>query len=160
MRSVGPWVKFLYFLIPTLQASSYILCMHSPVCVGLDRKPRRQVFLQSGSHKTPHTDILTSDSCTEPVPNMAYGNTSVYSRPNGASTTRQCKEGYHRHALARDDVPVCHSGTWVLHTTISDTSVTPATFCVPNGQYTEQSFCYLITETSPFKSDPRFPPNI
>ena len=81
---------------------------------------------------------------------MAYGNTSVYARPNGVSSTRQCKEGYHRHALARDDVPVCHSGSWVLHTTIYDASVTPATFCVSNGQYTEttQSFCYLKSEIS------------
>ena len=34
----------------SIKASSHLLCLYSPVCVGLGRKPRRQVFLQRGSY--------------------------------------------------------------------------------------------------------------
>ena len=45
-------VQSLYFLNPNFQASSYLLWLHSPVCVGLGRKPRRPVFSQRGSYAT------------------------------------------------------------------------------------------------------------
>ena len=35
----------LFFLNPKFQASSHVLWMYSPVCVGPGRKPRRPVFL-------------------------------------------------------------------------------------------------------------------
>ena len=42
-------VQFLYFLNPKFQASSYLLWLYSPVCVGPGRKPRRPVFSEGGS---------------------------------------------------------------------------------------------------------------
>ena len=44
-------VQFLYFLNTKFQAFSYLLWLHSPVCVGPGRKPRRPVFSQRGSNK-------------------------------------------------------------------------------------------------------------
>ena len=42
-------VQSLYFLNPKFQASSHLLWLYSPVCVGPGRKPRRPVFSQRGS---------------------------------------------------------------------------------------------------------------
>ena len=39
----------LFFLDPKFQASSHLLWLYSPVCVGPGRKPRRPVFSQRGS---------------------------------------------------------------------------------------------------------------
>ena len=38
-----------YYLNPKFQASSHLLWLYNPVCVGPGRKPRRPVFLQRGS---------------------------------------------------------------------------------------------------------------
>ena len=46
-------VLSLFFLNPKFQASSYLLWLHSPVCVGPGRKPRRPVFSQRGSYEPP-----------------------------------------------------------------------------------------------------------
>ena len=43
-------VQSLYFLNPKFQASSRLLWLCSPVCVGPGRKPRRPVFSQRGSY--------------------------------------------------------------------------------------------------------------
>ena len=43
-------VQSLYFLSQKFQASSQLLWLYSPVCVGPGRKPRRQVFSQPGSN--------------------------------------------------------------------------------------------------------------
>ena len=43
-------VQSLNYLNPKFQASSYLLWLYSPVCVGPDRKPRRPVFSQQGSN--------------------------------------------------------------------------------------------------------------
>ena len=43
-------VQSLYFLNPKFKASSYLLWLHSPVCVGPGPKPRRPVFSQRGSY--------------------------------------------------------------------------------------------------------------
>ena len=43
-------VQSLYFLYTKLQASSHLLLLYSPVCVGPGRKPRRPVFSQRGSY--------------------------------------------------------------------------------------------------------------
>ena len=42
-------VQSLYFLNPKFQASSHLLWLYSPACVGPGRKPRRPVFSQRGS---------------------------------------------------------------------------------------------------------------
>ena len=42
-------VPFLYFINLKFQASSHLLWLYSPVCVGPSRKPRRPVFSQRGS---------------------------------------------------------------------------------------------------------------
>ena len=42
-------VQSLYYLNPKLQASSHLVWLYSPVCVGPGRKPRRPVFSQGGS---------------------------------------------------------------------------------------------------------------
>ena len=41
-------VQSLFYLNPKFQASSHLLCMYIPVCVGPGRKPRRPVFSQRG----------------------------------------------------------------------------------------------------------------
>ena len=40
----------LYFLYTKFQASSHLLWLYSPVCVGPGQKPRRPVFSQRGSN--------------------------------------------------------------------------------------------------------------
>ena len=42
-------VQSLFFLNPKFQASSHLLWLYSPVCVGPGRKPRRPVFSERGS---------------------------------------------------------------------------------------------------------------
>ena len=42
-------VQFLYFLNPKFPASSHLLCLYRPVCVGPGRKPRRPFFSRCGS---------------------------------------------------------------------------------------------------------------
>ena len=44
-------VQSLYYLNPKFQASSHILWLYSPVCVGPGRKPRRPVFSQQASNE-------------------------------------------------------------------------------------------------------------
>ena len=43
-------VKILYYLNQKSQASSHLLWLYSPICVGPGRKPRRPVFSQRGSN--------------------------------------------------------------------------------------------------------------
>ena len=43
-------VQSLYFLNPKFQASSHLLWLYSPVCVGPGGKPRRLVFSVRGSN--------------------------------------------------------------------------------------------------------------
>ena len=43
-------VHSLYSLYPKFQASSHLLWLYSPVCVGPGRKPRRPVFSERGSY--------------------------------------------------------------------------------------------------------------
>ena len=43
-------VKSLFFLNQKFHASSYLLWLHSPVCVGPGPKPGRPVFSQQGSY--------------------------------------------------------------------------------------------------------------
>ena len=43
-------VQFLFYLNLKFQASSHLLWLYSPVCVGPGRKPRRPVFSQRGSY--------------------------------------------------------------------------------------------------------------
>ena len=43
-------VQSLFFLNTKFQASSHLVWLYSPVCVGPGRKPRRQVFSQRGSY--------------------------------------------------------------------------------------------------------------
>ena len=40
---------FLYILNPEFPASSHLLCLYSPVCIGPGRKPRSPVFSLRGS---------------------------------------------------------------------------------------------------------------
>ena len=43
-------VQSLYYLNPKVQASSHLLWLYRPVCVGPGRKPRRPVFSERGSN--------------------------------------------------------------------------------------------------------------
>ena len=43
-------VQFLFYLNPKIQASSHLLWLYSPVCVGPGQKPGRPVFSQRGSY--------------------------------------------------------------------------------------------------------------
>ena len=43
-------VQSLFYLTPKFQASSHLLWLYSPVCLGPGRKPRRPVCLEQGSN--------------------------------------------------------------------------------------------------------------
>ena len=43
-------VQSLYYLNPKFQASSHLLWLYRPVCVGPGRKPRRPLFSERGSY--------------------------------------------------------------------------------------------------------------
>ena len=49
-------VQSLFYLNPKFQASSYLLWLYSPVCVGPGRKPRRPVFSERGSYYLGHKE--------------------------------------------------------------------------------------------------------
>ena len=53
-------VQSLYFLNPKFQASSHLLWLYSPVCVGPGRKPRRPVFSERGLYGLRRTQIPQS----------------------------------------------------------------------------------------------------
>ena len=53
--------QFFFFLNPKCQASSYLLWLHSAVCVGPGRKPRRPVFSQRGSNNTVSASIFEAE---------------------------------------------------------------------------------------------------
>ena len=44
-------VQSLYFLNTKFHASSHLMWLYSPVCVGPGRKPQRPVFSQRGSYE-------------------------------------------------------------------------------------------------------------
>ena len=52
-------VKSLFYLNPKFLASSHLLWLYCPVCVGPGRKPRRQVFSERGSNLWIH--LLTNN---------------------------------------------------------------------------------------------------
>ena len=43
-----------------IQASSHLVCLHSPICVGPGRKPRRQIFSRRGSYMYLLSELLLS----------------------------------------------------------------------------------------------------
>ena len=56
-------VQSLYFLNPKFQASSDLLWLYSPVCVGPGRKPRRPVFSERGSYDVGFEGVFITWSC-------------------------------------------------------------------------------------------------
>ena len=58
-------VRSLYFLNPKFQASSHLLWLYSPVCVGPRRKPRRPVFSKRGSYNYFALIIVSSVNVAE-----------------------------------------------------------------------------------------------
>ena len=59
-------VQSLYFLNPRFQASSHLLCLHSPVCVGPGQKSQGPVFSRHGSYLyyVAKTNVLISLAIT------------------------------------------------------------------------------------------------
>ena len=53
-------VQSFFYLNPKFQASSHLLWLYSPVCVGPGWKPRRPVFSQRGSNHLPAQQRLRS----------------------------------------------------------------------------------------------------
>ena len=55
------WIEHsLFFLNPKFQASSPLLWLYSPVCVGPGQKPRRPVFSQRGLYRMIYLNIAAS----------------------------------------------------------------------------------------------------
>ena len=78
-------VQSLYFLNPKFQASSHLMWLYSPVCVGPGRKPRRLVFSQRGSNVTCTTDecgrlctVATRHNTSCKMDNTVFG--SIFSQ--------------------------------------------------------------------------------
>ena len=64
-------VQSLFFLNPKFQASSQLLWLHSLVCFGPGRKPRRPVFSQRGSNNVCfHARAYHKVSCATSLGNM------------------------------------------------------------------------------------------
>ena len=78
----------LFFLNPKFQASCHLLWLHSPVCVGTGRKPRRQVFSRRGSYMI----SILLDGCTN--------DTGGLRRPNQA-----CQNIRFSHILSMSIIP-------------------------------------------------------
>ena len=51
-------VQSLYYINPKFQASSHLLWLYSPICVGPGRKPRSPVFSQRGSFYSKQLNFL------------------------------------------------------------------------------------------------------
>ena len=51
-------VQLLYYLNPKFQASSHLLWLYSPVCVGPGRKPRRPVFSERSSYGNVQHEVM------------------------------------------------------------------------------------------------------
>ena len=56
-------VQSLFFLNPKFQASSHLLWLYSPFCVGSGRKPRRPVFSERGSNSIAPDENMCSVAC-------------------------------------------------------------------------------------------------
>ena len=56
-------IQSLYYLHPKFQASSHLLWLYSPVCVGPCQKPWRPVFSQRGSYLKSHLVKMNLYSC-------------------------------------------------------------------------------------------------
>ena len=76
-------VQSLYFLNPKFQTSSLLLWLHSLICVGPGRKPRRPVFSQRGSI---HTYLLWQKKYIAHIPvqgKQRYPSTEHMNQSNG-----------------------------------------------------------------------------
>ena len=77
----------LYFLNPKFQASSHLLRLRSPVCVGPGREPRRPVFSQRGSYgdvpmmlniaTSPRPEVIELFSCSTQL-SMKFNWSSIF----------------------------------------------------------------------------------
>ena len=84
-----PIVRSLFYLNPKLQASSHLLCLYSPVCVGPRRKPRRPVFLRRSSFYNDHQIPILShlfycrynDIRVKELPLETYADGKWYEKP-------------------------------------------------------------------------------
>ena len=68
-------VQSLYYENPKFQASSQLLWLYSPVCVGPGRKPHRPVFSQQGSYESMRSivqDFPTEPTCVRFLSSMNY----------------------------------------------------------------------------------------
>ena len=73
-------VQSLYFLNPKFQASSHLLWLYSPVCVGPGRKPRRPVFSQRGSNAVTIIRVTRPCNVLPLTSNFYIATQSVYPR--------------------------------------------------------------------------------
>ena len=56
-------VQSLFYLNPKFQASSHLLWLYRPICVGPGRKPRRPVFSQRGSNQRRYEVFVMRLNC-------------------------------------------------------------------------------------------------
>ena len=123
-------MQFLFYLNPKFQASSHLLWLHSPVCVGPGLKPRRPVFSQRGSCiitlkfkqgrieskgadgianivDTDQTASLTKNVCYKPIIGLEFKETGIYTPCNCV-----CGWVYCFHVRPSDRPTVCVSITF------------------------------------------------
>ena len=60
-------VQSLYLLNPKFQASSNLLWLYNPGCVGPGRNPRRPVFSERGLYDLSCEQLLCSTACVDPT---------------------------------------------------------------------------------------------
>ena len=78
-------VQSLFFLNPKFQASSHLLWLYSPVCVGPGRKPQRQVFSQRGSYYTFQLMLTQMTATAIPVCTEGRASTAFTTIPASVS---------------------------------------------------------------------------
>ena len=65
-------VQFRFYLNPKFQASSHLLSLYSPICVGPGRKPRRSVFSHEAQFVSAMQVLLRTHKIPEAIPPLSH----------------------------------------------------------------------------------------
>lgn len=105
----------------------------------IDDDTRYKLKCQKGEWKTGYEDVgldnnglcypLEQKNCTADIPNGDVHRPC----PSGYLCNFQCKTGYRMQALAKSDWPSCLNGEWKFAVSKFNTTITPATVCIPEA---------------------------
>ena len=104
-------VQSLFFLNAKFQASSHLLWLYSPVCVGPGRKPQRPVFSQRGSYARFYYRIIVLQKL---LLSVCFSVKGLYCHYNMAAFYNHYNTGYGVTAEEQSDHHL-HSLQYCLH---------------------------------------------